>query len=72
MGEKPIEISGGKMLVGGVELENITGEDVISGTVAGEECVISAGIVYLGSGEDYRCVGSVPYADFKAWRDGRK
>lgn len=70
MSEKPIKIRGGKMFVGGVEFQRTGGEDVVSGTVDGEACVISAGIVYLGSGADYRCVGSVPYEDFKTWRDG--
>jgi len=66
------KIEGGKMYVGGVEFQRTSGEDVVSGTVNGEQCVISAGIVYLGSGADYRCVGSVPYEEFKAWRDGNE
>ena len=73
MNEQPIEIRGGKMFVGGVELQRLdcpANCSVVSGTVNGEQCVISAGDVYLGSGVDYRYVGSVPYADFKAWRDG--
>ena len=72
MSEQPIEIRGGKMFVSGVEFQKTGGDEVVSGTVGGEQCVISAGIVYLGSGADYRCVGSVPYAEFKAWRDGQK
>lgn len=66
------KIEGGKMYVGGVEFQRTSGEDVVSGTVNGEQCVISAGVVYLGSGADYRYVGSVPYEEFKAWRDGNE
>ena len=67
-----IKIDGGKLFVGGKELENIVGHEVVSGTVSGEPCVVSAGQVYLGSGADYRFVGSVPYEEFKEWRDNRK
>lgn len=66
-----IKIDGGKLFVDGKELENISGEDVVSGTVAGEQCVISAGQVYLGEGANYRFAGSLSYNEFKAWRDAR-
>lgn len=67
-----IKIDGGKLFVDGKELENIAGNEVVSGTVSGEPCVVSAGQVYLGSGADYHFVGSVPYEEFKDWRDNRK
>ncbi|MBR4253906.1 MAG: hypothetical protein IKQ16_02335 [Lentisphaeria bacterium] len=72
MSEKAIEISGGKMFVGGVEFQKIVGEDdvvgedVLFGAVGGDSCIISAGVVYVND----TCVGSIPYEDFKAWRDG--
>ena len=75
MSEKQIEINGGKMYVGGVEFQRLDGPEncsTISGTVDGVECFVSAGMVYLGNGSDCHCVGSVPYEDFKAWRDGQK
>lgn len=65
-----ITINGGKIYVNGAEFQKTGGEDVVSGTVGGEPCVISAGVVYLGSGADYRCVGSVPYEAFVAWQEG--
>ena len=64
-----IKIDGGKLFVDGKELENIQGNDVISGTVSGERCLVSAGQVYLGEEENYRFAGSVSYEEFKTWRD---
>lgn len=67
-----IKIDGGKLFVDGKELENIVGHEVVSGTVSGEPCVISAGQVYLGDEANYRFVGSVSYEEFKEWRDNQE
>lgn len=66
MSTKPIEIHGGKIFVDGKEFQKTGGEDVVSGTVGGEPCIISAGVVYVN--DTY--VGSVPYEAFVAWQDG--
>lgn len=67
-----IKIDGGKLFVDGKELENITGDQVISGIVSGEPCVVLAGQVYLGEGKNYHFVGSISHDEFKEWRDDRK
>ena len=68
MNARPIIICGGKMYVRGKEFQKTGGEDVVSGTVGGAPCIISAGVVYVND----NCAGSIPYEDFKAWRDGQK
>ena len=66
MSEKLVVIRGGKIYVDGKEFQKTGGEDVVSGTVGGEPCIISAGVVYVN--DTY--VGSVPYEAFVAWQDG--
>lgn len=66
MSANPIIIHGGKIFVDGKEFQKTGGEDVVSGTVGGEPCIISAGVVYVN--DTY--VGSVPYEAFVAWQDG--
>ena len=66
MSARPVIISGGKIYVNGVEFQKTGGEDVVSGTVGGESCLISAGVVYVNG----TYVGSVPYEAFVAWQDG--
>jgi hypothetical protein len=60
-----ITINGGKIYVDGVEFQKTGGEDVVSGTVGGNPCIISAGVVYVND----TCVGSVPYEAFVAWQE---
>ena len=66
MSARPVIISGGKIFVNGQEFQKTGGEDVVSGTVGGDPCIISAGVVYVN--DTY--VGSVPYEAFVAWQDG--
>ena len=66
MSTKPIEIHGGKIFVDGKEFQKTGGDNVVSGTVGGDPCIISAGVVYVNG----TYVGSVPYEAFVAWQDG--